>query len=147
MALFHENGRRMLPTGEEVAAQPPRTGFLARLRERFDSAAEADAERALHEAQLAGLDTVASVKNRRKVRLVGFISSVVIPPAAAEASVEVDVYDGTGTITVIWIGRRHIEGIEPGSKLRLEGFAARRERKRVMYNPRYTLLSVPGDED
>ena len=52
-------------------------------------------------------------------------------------------------VTVIWLGRNQITGIEPGRALSVEGTLALRRGRPVIYNPRYALGprpsgSVPG---
>lgn len=120
--------------------------FVDRLRRAFASSDVLDAEQARDEARTHGYDTVADITDRRKVRLLGFVSSMVVHPRSAAPSVEVDVTDGTGTITVIWLGREKISGIEPGTRLSIAGFAAVRGHHRVLYNPRYEILGRPGEE-
>ncbi|WP_231928115.1 single stranded DNA-binding domain-containing protein [Devriesea agamarum] len=105
----------------------------------FASAESHDARLAQEQAAKAGYDSVAAITDRRKVKLIGFISSMVLHPKQTAASVEADLNDGTGTITLVWLGRHDIDGIVPGARLSVEGFAARRDGRRVMYNPRYRL--------
>lgn len=121
--------------------------LLQRLRRLFAPSDEIDAQRARLDAARAGCDSVRDVAERRKVRLTGFISSMVIHPRSAAAAVEADLFDGTGTITLIWLGREKISGIRPGTRLEVTGFAANRGHHRVMYNPRYEILGLPGEED
>jgi hypothetical protein len=42
-------------------------------------------------------------------------------------------------ITVIWLGRNRITGIEPGRALSVEGTLALRRGRPVIYNPKYEL--------
>jgi hypothetical protein len=42
-------------------------------------------------------------------------------------------------VTLVWLGRRRIPGIEPGRTLTACGRFADVEGKRVIYNPRYEL--------
>jgi hypothetical protein len=46
---------------------------------------------------------------------------------------------GPDRITVIWLGRTHIAGIEPGRVLAVEGMVSQQGGRRIMYNPRYDL--------
>ena len=46
---------------------------------------------------------------------------------------------GADRVTVIWLGRSHITGIEPGRVLAVEGTLSQRGGRRIMYNPRYDL--------
>ena len=61
-------------------------------------------------------------------------------------TVEAELFDGTGTVTLIWLGRTKIPGIRPGTRMAVSGFAALRGRQRVMYNPRYELVGAPDEE-
>lgn len=92
------------------------------------------------------VERVADISGRTRVRLSGFISSLVIPPRGVAPVVEADLQDGTGIITLIWMGRDRITGIEPGTRLTVSGLAAQRGGHRVMYNPRYEITHVEGAE-
>jgi hypothetical protein len=46
---------------------------------------------------------------------------------------------GADLITVIWLGRTHIAGIEAGRALAVEGMLSQQRGRRIMYNPRYDL--------
>jgi len=41
---------------------------------------------------------------------------------------------------VVWLGRRRVPGVEPGTKLHLEGMVTVREEMPTMFNPRYEIL-------
>lgn len=49
---------------------------------------------------------------------------------------------GADRITIIWLGRDRIAGIEPGRVLAVEGTLTEQGGRRIMYNPRYDL--APG---
>lgn len=118
---------------------------LDRLRHRFADSEVIDAEAAQRAAREAGFHAIAEIGDRSKVRITGFVSSQVIQPRGVAPVVEVDIYDGTGTITLIWLGREAISGIGPGARLIVRGFAAKRGNHRVMYNPRYEILAPSGE--
>ena len=46
----------------------------------------------------------------------------------------------TGTIIVIWLGRRTIAGVNPGRSIEISGRIGRHDGQRIMYNPRYELM-------
>jgi hypothetical protein len=48
---------------------------------------------------------------------------------------------GADRITIIWLGRNRIAGIEPGRVLAVEGMLSEQGGRRVMYNPRYDLAA------
>ncbi|WP_203566562.1 OB-fold nucleic acid binding domain-containing protein [Aestuariimicrobium ganziense] len=92
------------------------------------------------EAQRAGASPVAECTVRSRVVLQGQISMVAVSPRSARRWLEVSLDDGTGVVTLIWMGRREIPGIEPGRRLRVEGRLADDNGRRVIYNPQYELL-------
>lgn len=98
-------------------------------------------------AQHEELDSVVDISERRRVRLEGYISSLVIQPRSAAPVVEADLQDGSGIITLTWLGRDRVPGIEPGTRLIVSGYAAMRGAQRVMYNPRYEITRIAGEED
>ena len=53
---------------------------------------------------------------------------------------EAELYDGTGVISLVWLGRRHIAGIEPGRRLRVTGMVTGDGEGRSIFNPGYELL-------
>ena len=53
---------------------------------------------------------------------------------------------GADRITIIWLGRNRIAGIEPGRVLAVEGTLSEQGGRRIMYNPRYDLAAdQPAD--
>ncbi len=50
-----------------------------------------------------------------------------------------DLYDGSDVVTLVWLGRRHIAGIEPGRQVSARGRIAIRDDRKVIYNPYYEL--------
>jgi hypothetical protein len=54
-------------------------------------------------------------------------------------TLEADLYDGSDVVTLVWLGRRHIAGIEPGRSLTVRGRIAIRDDRKVIYNPYYEL--------
>ena len=58
-------------------------------------------------------------------------------------ALEAELYDGSGSLYVVWLGRRHIAGIEPGRRLRIHGMVTEAEGHRAVFNPRYELVPKP----
>jgi hypothetical protein len=69
------------------------------------------------------------------------LRTVTLRPRGGVPALEAELYDGTSVLTVIWLGRRRIAGIEPGRAIEVQGRIGRQERARVMFNPRYELRS------
>jgi hypothetical protein len=51
---------------------------------------------------------------------------------------------GADQITIVWLGRNRITGIEPGRVLAVEGMLSQRGGRKIMYNPRYDLGTNPA---
>lgn len=77
--------------------------------------------------------------DRCVANLHGTLRSVNLRPADGVTALEAELYDGSDALTLIWLGRREIEGIEPGRTLTVHGRVGRRGKERVLYNPRYEL--------
>jgi hypothetical protein len=92
-------------------------------------------------------DRVCDLRVRDRAQVAGFISSLVLRPAQGPRAVEADLTDGTGTVSVLWLGQDRIPGIGPGTRLRVEGTVARRGHHLVIHDPRYEILGIPGEED
>ena len=54
-------------------------------------------------------------------------------------TLEADLYDGSDVVTLVFLGRRSIAGIEPGRQLTAKGRIAIRDGRKVIYNPYYEL--------
>jgi len=103
---------------------------------------EAGAEQV--EARKQGAQPVARCPVRTRAQLSGVLRSVTYPPAAATPELRAELYDGTGSVDLVWLGRREIAGIEPGRRLTVTGTLCRPDPgqvRPVVYNPAYRLLA------
>ncbi len=60
-------------------------------------------------------------------------------PLAGVPTLEAELYDGTGTVTLIWLGRRRIRGIDCGRSLIARGRMTEHEGRPTIYNAAYEL--------
>jgi predicted thioesterase len=96
-----------------------------------------------HEQELAvkaGGTPIATLPLRRSATVCGTLRSVTLRPRAGVPALEAELYDGTGSLYVVWLGRRHIAGIEPGRRLRVHGMVTENDGQRAVFNPRYELV-------
>jgi hypothetical protein len=84
--------------------------------------------------------SIAETPDRTRVELRGTLRTVTLRPRGGVPALEAELYDGTGTITLIWLGRRKIAGIAPGRAIQVTGRIGNFDGLRVLYNPRYELL-------
>ena len=101
------------------------------------SHAEAAAPRV--DAVKPGCVPIDDAPDREMVTVQGSLRTVTLRPRGGVPALEAELYDGTGTITVLWLGRRRITGIFPGRSIRVTGRIGVHGGTRVMYNPRYDL--------
>lgn len=78
------------------------------------------------------------------VEIAGVLRQVSLRPRAGAPALEAELYDGTGSVTLTWLGRRRIPGIEAGRQLRATGRLSDGEDGQVMFNPAYELITVGG---
>ena len=100
-----------------------------------------DAEELRAEADRAGCEPVSACRKGAVVTVTGRLRSVVYTPRETVPTLEAELFDGSGSVTLVWLGRRRIPGIEPGRSLTAHGRFANFDGKRVIYNPKYELGS------
>jgi hypothetical protein len=88
----------------------------------------------------AGATCIGDAPDRERVVLRGSLRTVTLRPRAGVPALEAELNDGSGVITVVWLGRRRIAGIDPGRAIEVEGRIGAHDGARVMYNPRYQLI-------
>lgn len=91
--------------------------------------------------KVAGTIPISSVQWRQRVRVAGRVHSVRVPTRTGTANLECTLVDGTGSILLVFQGRRQVPGIQQGAKLVAEGMAGAWNRRLAMLNPDYELLA------
>ena len=79
-------------------------------------------------------------EDRSRVDIQGSLRTVTLRPRGGVPALEAELDDGSGVITVVWLGRRRIIGISPGRAIQVEGRIGAGGGTRLMYNPRYELI-------
>src|SRR5437899_11293603 len=86
---------------------------------------------------------IKQVHPREDAIIVGEIASLrIVPRADGSQWLEATVTDGTGTVVVMWTGRRRIAGVNPGQKISIHGRGSPSGpgRRLLLLNPEYELL-------
>jgi hypothetical protein len=96
------------------------------------------------EVEKSGATAVSTCSVGKPVCVAGTLRAVVLRPLAGVPTLEAELYDGTGTVTLVWLGRRRIRGIDPGRSLVARGRLTRRDGKETLFNPTYELKAVGG---
>jgi len=67
-----------------------------------------------------------------------------VQPWGGVATLECTLRDETGSIALVFLGRRHISGIKAGTRLLAEGMVSDRGGRLAMLNPEYEILPDPN---
>ncbi|GAB3222622.1 OB-fold nucleic acid binding domain-containing protein [Glycomyces halotolerans] len=85
---------------------------------------------------------VEDLEPRRQAVVAGRLRTVVLHTEGRSPSVEAELFDGTGQVGLVWMGRRRIVGLEAGTRLVARGRVVRgHDGRLVIYNPTYELRS------
>ncbi|MGN6695874.1 MAG: OB-fold nucleic acid binding domain-containing protein [Aquihabitans sp.] len=82
---------------------------------------------------------IAEVRHRERAQVQGRARSVRVRPWGDVPTLELVLADATAAITVAFLGRRRLAGVDPGSVLTVEGMVGGRNGKLVILNPAYRL--------
>jgi len=103
-------------------------GFVRRILAKDDDIVE-------EEPAETGAAPISSVRVRDKVHLVGTVEATSSTPEGWN----VELSDGTGTVTLLWMGRTAIPGIGIGTTMHVWGRVAARRTELLIYNPVYAI--------
>ncbi len=82
---------------------------------------------------------IGDVRFRQRVQVRGRVRSLRVRPWADVPSLELVLVDGTGGITAVFLGRRHVPGIGPGTLIAIEGMVGSQGNRLAILNPHYDL--------
>ena len=121
------------------------SGLLRRAVARLTEPDDEVARRELRdEVDLAGATPVTACDRGSPVCVAGTLRAVTLRPRAGVPTLEAELYDGTGSITLIWLGRRRIGGVECGRGLVARGRMTVHEGRPTIYNAAYELRPSLG---
>jgi len=117
-------------------------GVLDPFRRFFRRMAESDEQRYAEEVEdwsdaVPGTVRIEDASTRSRVKLAGVVRRITVRPLQGSESLEAIVYDGTGEVTVVWMGRRSIPGLGLGTRVVVEGMLAEQRGERRLVNPSF----------
>lgn len=117
-------------------------GISDRVRRFFRRVAESDEQRLAEEIQewaatIPGSVRIADAKTRERAKLAGVVKRMTVLPVEGFESLEALVSDGTGEISVLWMGRRSIRGLTLGTRMVVEGVVGEHRSARRIVNPKF----------
>ena len=104
------------------------------------SKADQEAEQLQGEVRSLGATPIGQCRPGSPVEVSGVLRSVTLRPREGVPAVEAELYDGSGHLLVVWLGRRRIHGVEPGRGVVVVGRITNNTDRPTIFNPRYTLL-------
>jgi hypothetical protein len=97
-----------------------------------------DIEPVSHYAE--NMTPIGEIQWRKRAQVQGRVTSIKSAPRGSAPYLQVEVWDQTGGVTLQFLGRRDIAGLEVGSQIRAEGMVGEEEGSLTILNPSYELL-------
>ncbi len=120
-----------------------RRSVLSRLTERLSRTEEQmDADELQRDSTRMGAAPISTLADRQEAVVCGTVRCVTLRPRTNVPALVVEVWDGSKTLNLVWLGRRTIGGIEPGTYLKARGRVCYRGGTPVIFNPAYEI--IPG---
>ena len=88
-----------------------------------------------------GSVTMSEVRCRVRARVTGRVQSVRVRPRSGSSRLELTLADATGAVTVVFLGRQEISGMEIGTTMTIEGMPADHNGRLAFMNPTYELIA------
>jgi hypothetical protein len=83
---------------------------------------------------------IGSITWRSRANVQGVVNSIKAAPSGAAPLVEVEIWDQTGGVTLQFLGRREIAGLEVGSQIQAEGMVGENNGQLTILNPSYKII-------
>jgi RecG-like helicase len=77
---------------------------------------------------------------RKRAHVQGRVNSIKSAPSDSSPLVEVEMWDESGGVTLQFLGRREITGLEVGSQLKAEGMVGEDNGQLIILNPSYEII-------
>jgi hypothetical protein len=116
-------------------------GFVRRLTRRLVESTEVrDAEELSGMAASTGAHRAIDCQRGQEVTMIGTLRSVQTNAKGCSGGVRAELFDGTDTVMLVWLGQRRIPGIDSGRTLRVHGRLGILENgSKAIYNPHYEI--------
>jgi hypothetical protein len=125
--------------------QGGRPGLLSRVTERLArTELEFEALELQEDTGRLGATPIAELEDRSDATVCGSVRSVTLRPRVNVPALVVELYDGSKTLNLIWLGRRRIGGIVPGTSLTARGRVTFKHGVPTIFNPAYEIKPTRG---
>jgi len=93
-----------------------------------------------------GATPIGQLEWRHRAAVEGRVRSVRMAPMSGSPSVEIELWDDTGGVTLVFYGRRAVAGVAAGCRMAAEGMVGDRDGSLAICNPLYRLLDSADGE-
>jgi len=116
-------------------------GYLRRLTRRLtEDPQQRDSGELSDEVLSTGAQRAIDCERGQEVTMVGTLRSVETNGKGRSGGVRAEFFDGSDTVTLVWLGQRRIPGIDSGRKLLVRGRLGKLENgAKAIYNPHYEI--------
>jgi hypothetical protein len=108
------------------------------------SVTQIEADELQEDAARMGCTPMSELVDRQEATVSGTVRAITLRPRVNVPALVVDLYDGSRTINLVWLGRRTIGGIEPGTYLRASGRVTWTRGVPTIFNPAYEIVPLRG---
>jgi len=127
-----------ITSGNSVVIQTSRIEKPAEIANTTKKSPPVNLEPISHYAE--NVTPIGNIEWRKRAQVQGRVTSIKTAPRGSAPTLEVEIWDETGGVSLHFLGRREIAGLEVGSQLRAEGMVGEEEGSMVILNPSYELL-------
>ena len=116
-------------------------GYLRRLTRRLtEDPEQRDVDELTGETASTGAQRAIDCERGQEVTMVGTLRSVEANAKGCAGGVRAELFDGTDSVMLVWLGQRRIAGIESGRTLRVHGRLGKLDNgAKAIYNPHYEI--------
>jgi hypothetical protein len=126
-------------------ARDSQPGLFSRVTARLTrTELEFEAQELQEDTGRLGATPIAELADRSDAVVCGSVRSVTLRPRVNVPALVVELYDGSKTLNLVWLGRRRIGGIVPGTYLTAHGRVTFKHGVPTIFNPAYEIKPVRG---
>ncbi|MGV0792373.1 OB-fold nucleic acid binding domain-containing protein [Mycolicibacterium sp. XJ1819] len=116
-------------------------GYLRRLTRRLtEDPEQRDVEELSDEVASTGAQKAIDCQRGQEVTMIGTLRSVECSGKGSAGGVKAELFDGTDSVMLVWLGQRRIPGIESGRMLKVHGRVGKLDSgAKAIYNPHYEI--------
>ena len=120
-------------------------GLLSRVAARLArTESELEARELQEDTGRLGATPIVDLADRSQASVCGAVRSVTLRPRVNVPALVVELYDGSKTLNLVWLGRRRIGGIVPGTYLTAHGRVTYKHGIPTIFNPAYEIKPDRG---